>query len=87
MTQHSNKKLMTIENLVKNTWLIQYPLQLKITYDHREELPSQKFKDILIENEYAIKKNSTSPGNPHKTTIIEIIHPVLGNLVRTYNLQ
>ena len=41
----------------------------------------------MIENEYGIKTNPVSPGNSHANTIIKIIHQVLGNLVRTYNLQ
>ena len=41
----------------------------------------------MIENEYGIKTKPVSPGNPQANIIVEIINQVLGNLVRTYNLQ
>ena len=41
----------------------------------------------MIEDEYGIKNKPASPRNPHANEIIERIHQVLGNLVRTYNLQ
>ena len=41
----------------------------------------------MIGPEYGIKTKPTSPGNPHVNATIERIHQVLGNLVRTYNLQ
>ena len=40
-----------------------------------------------MENEYDIKTKPFSPGNPQLNATIEIIHQVLGNLVRTYNPQ
>ena len=41
----------------------------------------------MIEQEYEIKMKPDSPGNPQADATIERIHQVLGNLVRTYNLQ
>ena len=41
----------------------------------------------MIEKEYGIKTELASPRNPQANTTIEIINQVLGNLVRTYNLQ
>ena len=41
----------------------------------------------MIEIEYGIKSNPDYSGNPQAKSIIEIIHQVLGNLVRIYNLQ
>ena len=41
----------------------------------------------MIENEYSIKTKPAPPGNPQANTILERIHQVLGNLVRTYNIQ
>ena len=40
-----------------------------------------------MEYEYFIKTKPASPGNPQANAIVEIIHEVLGNLVRTYHLQ
>ena len=86
-TQYRDKKAMTIENLVETTWLVRYPWPVEITSDRGGEFLGHEFKNILIENEYDIKNKPTSPGNPQANAIIERIHQVLGDLVRTYNLQ
>ena len=60
---------------------------VEIMYDQGVEFLGHEFKNSLIENEYGIKTKSDSPGNPQSRAIIEILHQVLGDLVRTYNLQ
>ena len=83
VTQYRDKKAMTIANFVETTWLVRYPWLVDITYNRGGELHGHKFKNILIENKYGIKTKPTSPGNPQANAIVEIIHQVLGNLVRT----
>ena len=41
----------------------------------------------MIEQEYGIRKKPAPTGNPQANTTIERIHQVLGNIVRSYNLQ
>ena len=41
----------------------------------------------MIENEYGIKTKPASSGNQKANATIERLHQILGNLVRTYNLQ
>ena len=41
----------------------------------------------MIENKYVIKTKPASPGKPQANVIVERIHQVLWNLVRTYNVQ
>ena len=41
----------------------------------------------MIENEYGIKNKPSLPVNQQANEIIERLHQVLRNLVRTYNLQ
>ena len=41
----------------------------------------------MVEQEYGIKKKHASSGNPQANATIEIIYQVLGNFVRSYNLQ
>ena len=87
VTQYSDKKAMTIANLVENTWIVWYPWPVEITYDQGGEFLSHEFNDSLIENEYGIKTKPDSPGIPQSNKKIDRINQVLGNLVRTYNLQ
>ena len=41
----------------------------------------------MIEDKYGTKNKPASPGNPQVNETMERIHQILGNLVRTYNLQ
>ena len=41
----------------------------------------------MIENEYGINTNPDSLGNPQAKSIIDIIHQLLVNIVRKYNLH
>ena len=87
VTQYNNKKAMTITNLVKTMLMVQYPCPLEITYDQGGELFGHEFKNSLIEQEYGIKTNPVSSGNPQTNAVIEKIHQVLGNLIHSFNLS
>ena len=78
---------MTIANLVENMWMVQYPWTVDITYDRVGEFLGHEFKFILIEQEYGINNKPYYPGNPQVNATIERIHQVLGNPVRTNNIQ
>ena len=41
----------------------------------------------MTEQEYGIKTKPDSSGNPQANVTMERIHQLLGNIVRTYNLQ
>ena len=87
VTQYSNKKPMTIKNFLETMWQIRYPCPVEITYEQGGEFLGHEFKNSLIENKYGIKTKTSYPNNPQANAIIEIIHPVLGNLLCTYNLH
>ena len=78
---------MKIANLVKHICLIRYPWPVEITHGRGGEFLGHEFKNILIENEYGIKTKPYSPRNPHVNTIIYIVHKLLGNLVKKYNIH
>ena len=87
VTQCRDNRSKTIANLAETTWLVRYPWLVEITYDQGGELLVHKFKNSLIDNEYGIKTKPDSLGNPQANRKTKIIHQVLGNLVRTYNIQ
>ena len=62
--QYSNKKTMTIANLLETTWLVWYPWPVEIMYDQGREFLGHDFKNGMIENEYGMKTKPASPGNP-----------------------
>ena len=85
--QYCNNKAMKIANLMETTWLIRYSSPVEITYDQGGEFLGHEFKNILIENEYRIKTDPASPRNLQANKNIERIHQVIGDIVRTQNLQ
>ena len=56
-------------------------------YERGSEFIGHEFKNSLIQEEYGIKAKLNTLGNPTYNIILERLHSVLGNLVRTYNLQ
>ena len=56
-------------------------MAIDITYDQGGEFLVHEFENGLIQ------KTIYSPGKPQAITIIEIMHQVIGILVRTYNPQ
>ena len=55
-------------------------------YDQGSEFIDNEFQKSLFQEEYGILANPNSLGGPNSYSILEIIHLVLGNLVRTYDL-
>ena len=87
ITQYNNKKAMAIVKLVETMWLVRYPCPVEIMYDQRGKFLGGEFKSSLIEQEYDIKTKPDLPRNPQEGATIERIYQVLGNILRTYNLQ
>ena len=87
LTQYNDNKVMTISKLVETTWLVRYPRPVEITYNQGNEFLGHGFKNSLMEQEYDIKTNPDSSGNPQSNETVEIIHKFLGNLICTYNLH
>ena len=81
--QYNYKRAISIADLVKTTWLSRYPRPMEIMYDQGSELFGHEFRKPLIEIEYWITSKSITLGNPMSNAILEHIHQVLGNLVRT----
>ena len=60
-------------------WLSRYPRQIEI-YVH-------DFIKYLIEDEYGITAKPSTSVNPVSNAVLGRIHQVIGNLVRTFNVQ
>ena len=55
VTQYSDKKSMTIANLIETMRLSRYPWLLEVMYNRRREFIDQELRKILIKNKYGIK--------------------------------
>ena len=83
INQYDNKYVISITNLVENTWLNKYPRPMEITYDQGKEFIGNEFRKYLIEYEYGITAKPSTSRNPISNAILERIHQVLGNIVQT----
>ena len=87
IAQHEDKRAISIANLVKNTWLYRYPRPIKITYDQGKKFIGHEFRKPLIKIEYGITAKIRTLENPIPNIVLEMIHQILGKLVRTFNIS
>jgi hypothetical protein len=73
-----------IAKLVNKTWLCRYPRCHHLIYDNRSDFKLH-FK-YLCES-YSIKRKPTTVKNPRTNGILECVHQVLGQMLRTAELD
>jgi hypothetical protein len=86
IVQIPDKRPMTIANLVEQVWLSRYPWPTEITYDRGNEFIGHDFKQNM-KNEYGLKCRACTAKNPQANSVLERIHQVLANMIRTFELE
>ena len=86
MCEYDDKRSITVANIVETQWLSRYPWPTQVTLDRGSEFIGQDFKD-MIKNDYGIKRKPITVRNPQANAIWERVHQVLGNMVRTFELE
>jgi hypothetical protein len=79
-----DKSSAQISNLVYKTWFSRYPHCQYIIYHNGSEFKLH-FQSLC--NAYGMKRKLTSVKNPQANAILERIHAVLGNMLRTSELD
>jgi hypothetical protein len=79
-----DKSSAQINNLVYKTWFSRYPHCEYIIYNNGSKFKLH-FRSLC--NTYGIKRKPTSVNNPQANAILECIHAVLGNTLRTSKLD
>jgi hypothetical protein len=79
-----DKSSAQISNLVYKTWLSRYPRCQYIIYNNGSEFKLH-FQSLC--DTYGIKRKPTSVKNPQANALLEHIHGVLGNMLRTSELN
>ncbi len=79
-----DKSSAQISNLVYKTWFSRHPRCQYIIYNNGSEFKLH-FQSLYYT--YGIKHNPTSVKNPQANAILESIHGVLGNMLRTSKLN
>ena len=84
MAKIDNKTPMGIANIVEQTWLCRYPWPRIITFDRGTEFMAGFTK--CIKEEYNVKVKPTTVRNPQANSILERIHQVIGNMIKTIQI-
>ncbi len=84
VADYFDKSSAQISNLVYKTWFSRYPRCRYILYDNGSEFKLH-FQSLC--DTYGIKHKPTSVKNPPVNAILERIHAVLGNMLRTSKLD
>ena len=72
-----------ISRLFDMVWLSRYPRPKKVLYDNGSEF-KRNFQPLL--EDFGIKPTCTSVKNPQSNAILERIHQVMGNMLKTKSL-
>jgi transposase InsO family protein len=84
--QYDDKKSITIANIIEQEWFSQYPWPTQVTFDRGSEFMGNDFKN-MIKNDYGTKQKPITVRNPQANTIVERIHQVIANMIRTFELE
>ena len=84
--QYNDKSAVIIDNVAEQEWFARYPWPTQITFDRGNKFIGHKFKHMIM-HEYGIKKKMITVRNPQANAIVEHIHQVIANMVRTFELE
>jgi hypothetical protein len=84
VTDIADKNASTVMEAFNNTWLTRYPRPQYIGYDNGSKFKAQ-FKQMC--DNYGIKEKPPASYNPQSNGIVEQVHQVLGNALRTFELE
>ena len=81
---HKNKSATIIKDLFHNSWLARYPRQQFIVFNN-----GGKFKRELKQmcENYSIKAQPTTSHNPQANAIMERVHKVVNDMLRSFDLE
>ena len=87
IAQYDDKRPITVANIVEQTWLTRYPRPDICTIDRGFEFIGHRFKNDLMKKEYGIQVKKATTANPQANSILERVHKVIGNMIRTFELE
>jgi transposase InsO family protein len=81
-----NQESITVAEQVDKYWFCRYPRPTKVIYDCGSEFIGPSFQE-LIKDVYQLKAKPTTVKNPQANSVLERIHQVLANMLRTFELE
>ena len=86
MAEYDDKQAISIADLFERTWLSRYPWPTEIMYDRGSEFIGHEFTR-MVRDDYGLKVRKATTKNPQSNTILKRLHQVLGNMIRTHELE
>ena len=80
-----NKRADYIANLLEIHWLSRYPWPTEVCMDRGKEFAAEV--SSTLRKEYGFERKLITTRNPQANSIIERIHQVVGDMLRTQDLQ
>jgi transposase InsO family protein len=84
--QYYDKRSITVANIVEQEWFSRYPWPTQVTYDRGSEFTGKDFQK-MIKEDYGVKAKPITVRNPQANAIVERVHQVIGNIIRTFELE
>eukprot|EP00957_Ditylum_brightwellii_P039898 3020680-Ditylum_brightwellii.AAC.1 len=81
---HSDMTPARISQLFNNNWLSCYPHPQYVTYNNGSDF-KLNFKSLY--NQYGLERKPTFKKNPQANVILERIHQVVANMLRSFDLD
>ncbi len=73
-------------NIVEQEWFCRYPWPTQVTFDRGSEFIGRDFKN-MVTNDYGVVCKPITTRNPQSNAIVERVHQVIGNIIRSFELQ
>ena len=86
MHSFDDKQPETILNILETQWLNRYPRPQKIIADRGGEFIGHVFQQTL-KDDYGIDLRLITTANPQANAVVERVHQVIGNMLRTMDLE
>ena len=86
IASYSDRKAITIADIVECHWLSRYPWPTEIVFDRESEFIGHEFKR-MVQKDYGIMTRPITTRNPQANVILECIHQVIGNMIKTFELE
>ena len=84
--QYDDKRSITVANIAEQEWFARYPWPTQVTFDRGSEFIGKDFQD-MIKKDYGITAKPITVRNPQANAIVERVHQVIGNIIRTFELE
>jgi len=84
--QYDDKRSITVANIAEQEWFSRYPWPTQVTFDRGSEFIGKDFQK-MIKEDYGVKGKPITVRNPQANAIVERVHQVIGNIIRTFELE